>query len=423
MRGVLLFIGDELIAGRILNTNAEFAGKLLSAIGFEPEEIITIPDKEEIIVKTIRRLVEEFDYLIASGGLGPTEDDLTTLALAKALGLSLVENEALLEALKTSFEYRGTLEMARRMALLPEGAEPLAEDSKIVGFSLNYQGKRLFFLPGVPSQFQELLEKKVLPRLCQWRSGGPSPECKEVGTLKNYVFFDLNETDLNRFIMEIHKGKDLKIGYYPLIPEVRLVLFGDVKEVENISKLVKQRFEVNLVGEEGLPVVVGKLLQEKTFLLSTAESCTGGMLASLITSVAGSSLYYERGFVTYSPQSKTEILGVKESTIKIFGVYSHETAMEMALGAKILAKTDFALATTGVAGPLGGTEEIPVGTVFIALATPKKVYSLHFHFEGDRTTIQKIASFTALDILRRFLLYGEGFFSYRFARGFKERDI
>ncbi|MCS7199846.1 MAG: nicotinamide-nucleotide amidohydrolase family protein [Caldimicrobium sp.] len=423
MRGAIIFIGDELIAGRILNTNAEFAGKLLSAVGLEPEEIITIPDREDIIIKTIKRLISEYDYIITSGGLGPTDDDVTTLALAKALNLPLVENKALLSAIRSTLEYKDTFEMAKRMALLPEGAEVLAENLKILGFRLNYQEKKLFFLPGVPSQFRELLEKRVLPQLCELKNKAFFQECKERGILKNLIFFDLNETELNQFLQEVSKGTNLRIGYYPVIPEVKLVLFGAKEEIERLMLLLRERFFLNLVGEESLPSVLGKLLTERGYSLSTAESCTGGMLASLITSVSGSSRYYERGFITYSADSKRELLRVKEETLREFGIYSHETAMEMAAGAKKLARSDFALSTTGIAGPTGGTSEIPVGTVFIALATHEGLYSLRFQFEGERDTIQKWVSYTALDILRRFILYGKSFFSYRFAQGYKERPL
>jgi len=420
MKGALLFIGDELMAGRILNTNAEFAGKVLSARGLKICEIVTLPDEEELIIKTFRRLLGEYDFIIVSGGLGPTEDDLTVESIARALKLSLKEHAELLAAILSSREYKGKEELARKMSLLPIGAHFLDEAYRMLGFYLPYEGKKLFFLPGVPEQFQYLLEKKVIPLICD---GGVL--CKEERVLKSFIFFDLNETDLNQFILGLKGKEEVKIGYYPLGPEVKLVLFGEKDRVEELSRAIKGRFQVNLVSteDESLPLSLGKLLLSRGKTLATAESCTGGLLASLITSVSGSSAYFERGFVTYSPESKKEVLGVSEETLNLKGVYSHETAQEMAFNARRLAKTDFALATTGVAGPTGGTSEIPVGTVFIGLATSNAVFSFHFHFEGERTLIQRLASFTALDILRRYLLYDKSFFSYRFARGFKEKAL
>jgi nicotinamide-nucleotide amidase len=424
MRGALLFIGDELISGRILNTNAEFAGKILSATGLKLTEIVTVPDEEPQIIKTFKRLLEEYDFVITSGGLGPTEDDLTTEAITKALNLELKESKTLLSAILSSGEYKGTLGMAKKMSMLPEGAEILSEDSKMLGFYLHYQGKKLFFLPGVPEQFRYLLKDRVIPLLCEVR-GGERGICKEERILKNFIFFDLNETDLNQFILSLKGKEEIKIGYYPLIPEVRLVLLGDKEKVEEVGNQIKERFKVNLISEEdeSLPVITGKILMERRLTLATAESCTGGYLASLITSISGSSAYFERGFVTYSAQSKIELLGVKEETLREKGIYSFETALEMAYGARLIAKTDFALSTTGIAGPTGGTAEIPVGTVFIGLSVPHRVFALHFRFEGDRQTIQRMASYTALDLLRRYLLYGESLFSYRFALGFKERTF
>ncbi|MGB9761127.1 MAG: nicotinamide-nucleotide amidohydrolase family protein [Caldimicrobium thiodismutans] len=423
MKGALLFIGDELIAGKIHNTNAEFAGKIFSALTLKIQEILTIPDDEEVIVETLRRLIDKYDFIITSGGLGPTEDDLTIKALAKALSLTLEEDKTLLSAILSSKEYQGKEEMAKKMSLLPTGAHILDDEYRMLGFYIPLEKKKLFFLPGVPEQFEYLLEKKVVPLLCE--AIDEKRVCKEDKIFKNFIFFDLNETDLNLFITELSEKEDVKIGYYPIFPEVKLVLFGEKNKVENLSQRIIETFRLNLVseGEESLEIVIGKLLLKGGFTLSTAESCTGGLLASLITSVSGSSAYFERGFVTYSPESKREILGVSSKTLETKGIYSHETAQEMALGAKKRSQTDFSLSTTGIAGPTGDSSGLPVGTVFIGLATPKEVLSFHFQFFGDRNTIQKLASYTALDILRRYILYGKGFFSYRFAKGFKERTL
>ncbi|MFN4196960.1 MAG: nicotinamide-nucleotide amidohydrolase family protein [Caldimicrobium sp.] len=426
MRGALLFIGDELIAGRILNTNAEFAGKVLSAAGFHIGEIVTIPDEEQVIIRTLKRLVEEYDFLIASGGLGPTDDDLTIEAISKAFNLKLIQNQKVLSAILSSKEYQNTTELAEKMSYLPEGAINLVEEEEMIGFYFTYGNKLLFFLPGVPYQFQYLLKNRVLSFLCK-REEELKGEyaCKENKLLKNLVFFDVNETDLNQYIATLSIREEVKIGYYPVLPEVKVVLFGAEGKVSSIIKDLKERFSLNFISEEdeSLNVVVGKLLNAKGYTLSTAESCTGGLLASLITEVPGSSAYFDRGFIVYTEESKEKILGVSNKTLKKKGVYSYETAMEMAIGARSLAKTHFALATTGVAGPTGGTPEIPVGTVFIGLATPSNVYAIHFLFQGNRKTIQTLASFTALDILRRYILYGKGFFSYRFALGYKESTL
>ena len=175
--------------------------------------------------------------------------------------------------------------------------------------------------------------------------------------------------------------------------------------------------------DKGLPEVIGELLKERKEKLAVAESCTGGLLSSFITSVSGSSLYFDRGFVTYSPESKVELLGVNPETIKKFDVVSFEVAIEMAEGVRKKTGVDYALSITGFAGPTGGTPENPVGTVYIGFSFLNKIRAFRFSFSGSRKHIQVLASYTSLDILRRYLLYGEGFFSYKFATGIKEKDF
>jgi nicotinamide-nucleotide amidase len=192
-----------------------------------------------------------------------------------------------------------------------------------------------------------------------------------------------------------------------------------------VKEMLKERFKFEFLseGDKTLPVLVGELLLEKGKRVAVAESCTGGQLASLITSISGSSNYFDRGFVVYSERSKVEVLGVSEETIAKHTVYSHETALEMAKRTLEKSKADYSLATTGLAGPTGGTDDLPVGTVFIALGTGSKAISVRFKFSGERTWVQKLASYTALDMLRRFLLYGEGLSRYRFALELKERTF
>lgn len=422
MIGALIFIGDELICGAIDNTNSVFAGKILTSYGFEIGEIVTLPDKIEIISEYLKKLVEKYDFLIISGGLGPTDDDLTNLATAKAFNLELKENKAFLSAICLAREYKDSQEIAKKMALLPEGAIPLSEDFSSAGYYLEIKNKPLFFLPGVPHQFESLLQTEVIPKLLKL-----SPKTKKQ-FIKALRFFDINETDLNLIINGFPESllSSLKIGYYPIFPELKLILQGEKEEDLKlfINKLKENLFH-HLISEkdEGLPQVIGELLKERKEKLATAESCTGGLLASLITSVSGSSLYFDRGFVTYSPESKVELLGVRKETIENFDVVSYEVAMEMAEGVRKKTGVNYALSITGFAGPTGGTSENPVGTVYIGFSYKNKIKAFRFSFSGDRRYIQFLASYTSLDILRRYLLYGEGFFSYRFATGIKERTF
>ena len=422
MHGALIFIGDELLSGAIQNLNSYVATCELTSYGFNIEEIITLPDKIPLIMEYLKKYIEKYDFIITSGGLGPTEDDLTNLAVAKAFNLELIQHPEFASAISSSKDYGESQKIAQKMSILPKGAVPLSEDLRIAGYYLNVKNKIIFFLPGVPSQFSQLLKTKVIPLLLR---NYPETRTKVFKVLR---FFDINETDLNLFIAKLPSQlkESVKIGYYPAFPEVKMVLQSEYRNsIEKIIKNIKDSFEIYLVSEENenLPQVIGKLLKEKKETLGVAESCTGGTLSSLITSVSGSSEYFERGFITYSPKSKIEELGVNPQTIEKFGVVSFETALEMAEGVKNKAKVDYALALTGFAGPTGGTEDNPVGTVYIGFTSNKECRAFKFIFPGDRREVQILASFTALDILRRYILYDKKFFSYRFATGIKEKTI
>ena len=447
MLSALLCIGHELIYGRVVNENAKVAGEALQAYGFKLGEVVVVPDDIPLIVKALKRLVDEYDFIIVSGGLGPTDDDLTVLAASQAFDLELEERAEVLSALQKNREYVKSFEVARKLALLPKGSILLSEDLTMAGFKLLVKEKPIFFLPGVPSQFEALLKNKVLPELLNIKAEDRS----ELAILK---FFDLNETDLNSFLQNSlgDEIKELEIGYYPEGPEVKLILQASLLSsqtpnlssqastlssrerrgvlhqkslIEKVTEMLKERFKFEFLseGDKTLPVLVGELLLEKGKKVAVAESCTGGQLASLITSTSGSSNYFDRGFVVYSERSKVEVLGVSEETIAKHSVYSHETALEMAKRTLEKSKADYSLATTGIAGPTGGTNDLPVGTVFIALGTGSKAISVRFKFSGERTWVQKLASYTALDMLRRYLVYGEGLSRYRFAQELKERTF
>lgn len=440
MLSALLCIGHELIYGRVVNENAKVAGEALQAYGFKLGEVVVVPDDVPLIVKALKRLVDEYDFIIVSGGLGPTDDDLTVLAASQAFDLELEERAEVLSALQKNREYVKSFEVARKLALLPKGSILLSEDLTMAGFKLLVKEKPVFFLPGVPSQFKALLKNKVLPELLNVKAENRS----ELAILR---FFDLNETDLNSFLQNSlgDKVKKLEVGYYPEEPEVKLILQASTLSsrasnlsyrenrgglhqkslIEKVKEKLKERFKFEFLseGDKTLPVLVGELLLEKGKRVAVAESCTGGQLASLITSTSGSSNYFDRGFVVYSERSKVEVLGVSEETIAKHTVYSHETALEMARRTLEKSKADYSLAITGLAGPTGGTDDLPAGTVFIALGTGSKAISVRFKFSGERTWVQKLASYTALDMLRRYLVYGEGLSRYRFALELKERTF
>ncbi|WP_022854899.1 nicotinamide-nucleotide amidohydrolase family protein [Thermodesulfobacterium thermophilum] len=421
MKGALVFIGDELVSGLVVNTNVIVATRELSLHGFQVREIVTIPDDLSLVKFYLQDLCFKYSFLILSGGLGPTDDDLTNQAVAEALGLNLIENQEISKAITDSKEYASSQEVAKKMSLLPEGAVPLADNLTMAGYLLDFKEKLIFVLPGVPHQFEYLLTHKVLPLLSQrFKAEG-------LELSKSLRFFDLNETDLNLFLKSYTLNtQDLKIGYYPLWPEVKLFLRSrDETLLSEVIYKLKEEFGVFLVSEDdrSLVEVVGSLLIERGKKVAVAESCTGGMLASLLTSVGGSSNYFERGWVTYSPESKMELLGVKKEHIEQFGVVSYQVALDMAEGVRRQVKVDFAIGITGYAGPGGGTPENPVGTVYIGLAYQNKVKAFKFGFYGlERREVQLMSSYTTLDMLRRLILYDESFLRYRFTLGVEERS-
>ncbi len=414
VKGALVFIGDELLCGLVENLNASFALKKLFQEGFYVSEVSVLPDKVDVIINRLRQIAEENSFIIISGGIGPTDDDLTTLAVAKAFKLSFEADKKIAESIlkRTSNQQ----EIAIKMAILPKGAKFIGEEKGCAGYVLELENCVIFCLPGVPEQFKELLKTKVIPFL---KSKLPP---RHLFYLKVVSFFGIEETALNKELRNF-VSEELSAGFYPGLKGVKLVLKGKKERVEEVVTTLKEKFKESLVSEEGksLEEVVGELLTKNNQKISVAESCTGGKLSSLFTSVSGSSAYFERGFVTYSPESKVELLGVKKETIEKKGIVSFEVAMEMAVGCRKVAKTDYGIGITGFAGPTGGTEDAPVGTVFIGISWKDKVGALRCWFCGNRHEVQEAASYTALDMLRRVILYDKGVFSYRFAQGYKER--
>ncbi len=417
LKGALLFVGDELLKGFTRNTNLDFALQLLFKEGFSIKEVLTIPDEVRLIIESLRNFFNKYDFVICGGGLGPTEDDLTTLSAAKAFNLELVQNKELFEILSRSSCYSQAKYLAEKMSFLPQGAQILSKELSCAGFYLERDGKLLFFLPGVPHQFQDLLENRVIPILKERFKNSVSPEPYEI--LK---FFDLEETEVNDFLKEV-KSAEIKVGYYPEFPELKVILSGEKAEIEKVKEELLRRFEINFAGKEGLVSEVSGLLKRKKETIAVAESCTGGFLSSLLTSVSGSSEYFLLGEVTYSVLSKEKFLEIPEKILKEFGVVSFQTAIFMAKNVRTKIDASIGIGITGYAGPTGGDPENPVGTVYIGFSFKESPsFAIRFEFKGERRQIQTLASYYALDMIKRSLLYGTDpkFFGYRAARGIKK---
>ena len=412
MIGEIIAIGNELTSGRVLNTTSRFAAGMLFGAGHEIISMATIGDTPAEISRTLLRAIKRSEFIIVTGGLGATSDDLTSEVVGQALGRPTTLRDEIYNKIIARYPNADeeTVKPLKKLALLPQGAEVLNPDATMAGYLLVHDGKPIFFLPGVPHEMRELLADKVIPRLALWQEG-------TVRLVKQKVFkvFGLGETEINRRVAHLEKEEDgrIRIGYYPVFPEVHLslaVIEQDQQILDTtftgLEAAVRSALGNFLYGtdNDSMESVVGELLQENKKMLATAESCTGGLIGHKITSVSGSSNYFAGGVIAYSNDLKMKLLGVNPDLFARYGAVSSAVAQAMATGIRASTAADIGLSVTGIAGPTGGTPEKPVGTVFIGLATGDESFDIPCHFRGDRWQVQEVTAVSALDIIRRLLL-------------------
>ncbi len=408
VKGEIITIGNELISGRTTDVNSCYAAARLSAIGVNVIKITSVGDDYEMVSDAIRKALKRSDFIIVTGGLGSTKDDITNEIVARALNRPLVLNNEALRHIKQKIEEMG-LSMnpsLEKMAWMPEGAEMLDLEGNACGYSLKNGNVSLYFLPGIPEQMRYLLDKFVIPDIQGKRTD--LPLIRKM-TLKSY---GLNEALIAEALRDIKQSKETLLGFYPRFPEHHIVITVkglDRKKMEQELKAMELEIRKRLsryifaTNDERMEDVVGKLLRENALTLSVAESCTGGLIGHRITNVPGSSDYFMGGVVVYSNAAKIRMLGVNPDTLNRFGAVSAETAREMAQGIRQYMDTDLGIAVTGIAGPSGGTKEKPVGTVFIGLSTAKEEFTRRYRFFGDREQIKLNTSMMALDWIRRYI--------------------
>jgi len=400
-----LSIGDELLSGEVVDTNAcHIAGRLYDT-GARVFRHLTVPDDEEAIVQALLELASASDAVIVTGGLGPTPDDLTAQAAARAAGTALeLSEEALAHLARFEERISGGLHPAnRRQALVPKGA-PLIPNplGTACGFTVRIAGAEIFFLPGVPHEMEHMLEDTVLPALRQ-RVSVPWQRV----TLK---LFGVSEAATAALLQgAIPEGSPVQLAYCVKFPEIHLILRAPAVAAELLqaaAAALRERLGAFIFAEdqETMDRRVAALFRRSGLTLALAESCTGGMIATRITAMAGSSRYFLEGNVTYSNEAKARMLQVPAGLIAAHGAVSAEVACAMATGARRAAGSDLSLSVTGIAGPDGGTPDKPVGTVFMALADASSCRVDRYNFQGDRAGVRSIACFTALDLLRKYLL-------------------
>lgn len=410
MNAALITIGDEILIGQTIDTNSAWMGKKLNALGIRVNQITSIKDEREAILESLSDAeASSADFIFITGGLGPTKDDITKHVLCDYFNTSLVRNQKVLEKIELFFKERGRemLETNRQQADLPEACTVLMNEMGTASGMWFEKNDTIFVsMPGVPYEMKGLMKNEVLPRI-QSTFDLPSIFHKTIMTE------GIGESFLVEMVKDWENSLEkegIKIAYLPSpgIVRVRLSTQGNKSEDIQTKVLVKAEELKKLVpqyvfGEDDISVqeAIGELLKANRFTVATAESCTGGMIAELLTSVSGSSAYFRGGVVAYSNDIKRNFLDVLESDLEHFGAVSEAVVEQMAKGIQKKMNSDFGIATSGVAGPSGGSDEKPVGTVWIALASKDKVISKKFTFENNRSRNIRRSALAAISMLRR----------------------
>ena len=407
----LVSVGTELLLGNIVNTNARYLSEKCAMLGLNVYYQTTVGDNEERLSEVIRTALNRSDIVVLNGGLGPTEDDLTKETCAKVMGLPLVKDAHTEERLKEYYRGRKKEELPDsnwKQALIPEGAVVFDnENGTAPGLVVEKDGKTAILLPGPPGELYPMVEKQLCPYLQNKNS--------EVILSQMIKICGYGESKVEEMILDlIDKQTNPTLATYAKLKEVHLRGTARAASEEEAKKLlkpvvkeIKKRFgdAVYTTDEnETLQDAVVKLLKKHELTVTTAESCTGGLLAGTLVSVPGVSDVFKEGFVTYSNKAKRRHLDVSKSTLRKYGAVSAQTAKEMAKGGVFATDADVCVAITGLAGPDGATPEKPVGLVYIACYMNDKVQVEEFHFKGNRQKIREQSVVQALDLLRRSIL-------------------
>jgi nicotinamide-nucleotide amidase len=406
MQVEIITIGNEVLSGRTLDTNFAFLARLLEEVNAPIGWHVTVSDQPERIAEALRRALERADAVVMTGGLGPTPDDLTRKAVATVLNRPLQLDETVLAAIRDRARRLGRKLPAsiEAQALIPRGAQTWTNRlGTAPGILIVQNEKPVVMLPGVPYEMEALARDHLAPYLKE-KSGVRV----ETFTLRTAGVF---ESALHEHIGSLPQGwPGASLAYLPSYfgVDLRVTVAGDdAAHVEAVTGKAYDELKARVLpviyaeGGTNMEEVVGQALVEHGFKIATAESCTGGLLTKRLTDTPGSSSYVERGFITYSNASKVELLGVRPADLEAHGAVSAPVAEQMAAGAAKKAGVEIGVGITGVAGPDGGSEEKPVGTVFIAVATPKTKGVRKYSFAGTRVTVRERSVQTALDLVRR----------------------
>lgn len=408
MQAEIITIGDELLIGQTVDTNSAWMGSELNKLGFVVYRITSVSDRKGEILKVLSEATGRSEVVLITGGLGPTSDDITKPSLCEFFGTQLVQDKVVLGMIEKMLIRRNypVNDNNRRQAEVPESCRVLYNEAGTApGMWFEKEGTIFISMPGVPLEMKHLMTIHVLPELAKRFTS-------QVIIHKNIMTYGTFEAKLAEMLTSFETGLPgfVKLAYLPSfgVIKLRLTATGDDRGVlENaITEQTKNLYSIipHLIygeDEETLEMAIGKLLRERNATLSTAESCTGGTISHMITSVPGSSEFYKGSVIAYDNSVKISILKVPEYLIGRYGAVSEETSQAMAAGIKKLLSTDYAVAVTGIAGPSGGSDEKPVGTVWISVASPENIVSEKHVFGFDRMLNIRRSSLAALNLLRK----------------------
>jgi len=404
----IIIIGDEILIGQVIDTNSSFIAEQLNSIGIEVSQITTVSDSRQHIVQALNSASNRANLIIMTGGLGPTKDDITKDALCQFFNSKLIIRNEVLENIARLFgsNISEINERNRSQAELPDNCTILNNSiGTAPGMWFETNNITYVSLPGVPFEMQHLIITEVVPRLKQYRNGN-----RQFIKRKTILTTGIPESMLAIKLAKWEENlpAEMKVAYLPSpgINKIRISITGTNEQ--ELDKAIEQQIsELNKYipeaifgfNEDEIQQVLGRKFTLKQKTIATAESCTGGYIAHLITSVSGCSEYYKGSIVAYSNEIKHQILGVSNDSLNFHGAVSKEVVEQMALGARRIFKTDFAIATSGIAGPGGERPDKPVGSVWIAIATPEIVFSEKFSFGNNRERNIRRASIVALNML------------------------
>lgn len=411
----LVSVGTELLLGNIVNTNTQYLAEKCALLGLSMYHQVVVGDNHDRLAEVIRTALDRSDIVILTGGLGPTEDDMTKEVCAQVMGLPLVEDPHTRQRIQEYFRnniYKHISDNNWKQALVPSGARVLDNDNGTApGLILEKDGKVAVLLPGPPGELYPLFEEQVYPYLQNLQ-----PEVIRSQMVK---ICGIGESGVEERLLDLIDGQtNPTIATYAKTGEVHVRVTARASDEQEARKLVKPVVKeirsrlgdcvYSTREDETLEMAVVRLLEKYELTVTTAESCTGGLIAGRLVNVPGVSDVFREGFVTYSNKAKRKYLDVGKSTLKKYGAVSEQTAKEMAIGGAFASDSDVCIAVTGIAGPDGGTEEKPVGLVYIAAYMRDKVTVEEYRFKGNRQKIREQTVVKALDLLRRSILKNYG---------------